>query len=60
MEKYPVRVNQPNPSCNGMAQTPAWLGPDDIAQVVAYLVSPLSHRVTAAEWSVDGGAQRHI
>jgi len=34
--------------------------PDDIAQVVAYLVSPLSHHVTAAEWSVDGGAQRHI
>ena len=34
--------------------------PDDIAQVVAYLVSPLSHQVTAAEWSVDGGAQRHI
>ena len=34
--------------------------PDDIAQVVAYLVSPLSRQVTAAEWSVDGGAQRHI
>jgi NAD(P)-dependent dehydrogenase (short-subunit alcohol dehydrogenase family) len=34
--------------------------PDDIAQVVAYLVSPLSSQVTAAEWSVDGGAQRHI
>src|SRR5258708_6964901 len=34
--------------------------PDDIAQVVAYLVSPLSGQVTAAEWSVDGGAQRHI
>jgi len=34
--------------------------PDDIAQVIAYLVSPLSCQVTAAEWSVDGGAQRHI
>src|SRR5882724_9761537 len=34
--------------------------PNDIAQVVAYLVSPLSHQVTAAEWSVDGGAQRHV
>jgi NAD(P)-dependent dehydrogenase (short-subunit alcohol dehydrogenase family) len=34
--------------------------PDDIAQVVAYLVSPLSRQVTAAEWSVDGGAQRQI
>jgi NAD(P)-dependent dehydrogenase (short-subunit alcohol dehydrogenase family) len=34
--------------------------PDDIAQVIAYLVSPLSRQVTAAEWSVDGGAQRHI
>jgi NAD(P)-dependent dehydrogenase (short-subunit alcohol dehydrogenase family) len=34
--------------------------PDDVAQVVAYLVSPLSSQVTAAEWSVDGGAQRHI
>jgi NAD(P)-dependent dehydrogenase (short-subunit alcohol dehydrogenase family) len=34
--------------------------PDDIAHVVAYLVSPLSRQVTAAEWSVDGGAQRQI
>ena len=34
--------------------------PDDIAQVVAYLVSPLSRQVTAAEWSVDGGAQRQV
>jgi NAD(P)-dependent dehydrogenase (short-subunit alcohol dehydrogenase family) len=34
--------------------------PDDIAQVVAYLVSPLSRQVTAAEWNVDGGALRQI
>ena len=34
--------------------------PDDIAQVVAYLVSPLSRQVTAAEWGVDGGALRQI
>jgi NAD(P)-dependent dehydrogenase (short-subunit alcohol dehydrogenase family) len=34
--------------------------PDDIAPVVAYLVSPLSRQVTAAEWNVDGGAQRQI
>jgi NAD(P)-dependent dehydrogenase (short-subunit alcohol dehydrogenase family) len=34
--------------------------PDDIAQVVVYLVSPLSRQVTAAEWSVDGGALRQV
>jgi NAD(P)-dependent dehydrogenase (short-subunit alcohol dehydrogenase family) len=34
--------------------------PEDIAQVVAYLVSPLSSQVTAAEWNVDGGALRQI
>jgi NAD(P)-dependent dehydrogenase (short-subunit alcohol dehydrogenase family) len=34
--------------------------PDDIAQVVAYLISPLSRQVTAAEWNVDGGALRQI
>ncbi|MER5407399.1 SDR family oxidoreductase [Streptomyces sp. NPDC002769] len=34
--------------------------PDDVAQVVAYLVSPLSRPVTAAEWDVDGGALRQI
>jgi NAD(P)-dependent dehydrogenase (short-subunit alcohol dehydrogenase family) len=33
---------------------------DDIAQVIAYLVSPLSRQVTAAEWSVDGGAHHQI
>ncbi len=34
--------------------------PDDIAQVIAYLVSPLSRQVTAAEWTVDGGALRQV
>ena len=34
--------------------------PDDVAQVVTYLVSPLSRQVTAAEWDVDGGALRQI
>jgi NAD(P)-dependent dehydrogenase (short-subunit alcohol dehydrogenase family) len=34
--------------------------PDDLARVIAYLVSPVSRQVTAAEWSVDGGAQRQI
>jgi NAD(P)-dependent dehydrogenase (short-subunit alcohol dehydrogenase family) len=34
--------------------------PDEIAQVIAYLVSPLSRQVTAAERTVDGGAQRQV
>jgi NAD(P)-dependent dehydrogenase (short-subunit alcohol dehydrogenase family) len=34
--------------------------PDDVARVVAYLVSPLSSQVTAAEWNVDGGALRQV
>jgi NAD(P)-dependent dehydrogenase (short-subunit alcohol dehydrogenase family) len=29
--------------------------PDDVARVIAYLISPLSSQVTAAEWIVDGG-----
>lgn len=34
--------------------------PDDVGRVVAYLVSPLSSQVTAAEWDVDGGALRQV
>jgi NAD(P)-dependent dehydrogenase (short-subunit alcohol dehydrogenase family) len=33
---------------------------EDLASVIAYLVSPLSHQVTAAEWSVDGGIQHQV
>jgi NAD(P)-dependent dehydrogenase (short-subunit alcohol dehydrogenase family) len=33
---------------------------EDLARVIAYLVSPLSRQVTAAEWSVDGGIQRQV
>ena len=34
--------------------------PDDVARVIAYLISPLSSQVTAAEWIVDGGALPQI
>ena len=34
--------------------------PDDVARVIAYLISPLSSQVTAAEWVVDGGALPQI
>jgi NAD(P)-dependent dehydrogenase (short-subunit alcohol dehydrogenase family) len=31
-----------------------------VARVIAYLISPLSSQVTAAEWVVDGGALPQI
>ena len=34
--------------------------PDDLARVIAYLISPLSIQVTGAEWVIDGGALPQI
>jgi NAD(P)-dependent dehydrogenase (short-subunit alcohol dehydrogenase family) len=33
---------------------------EDVARVIAYLISLLSSHVTGAEWAIDGGALPQI
>ena len=34
--------------------------PEEVARVIAMLVSPLSAQVTGAEWTIDGGVLREV